>query len=274
LRIAFFAKSKARTRTTRHIADALVRGGHRVAIVRERRVRKVVGPKLACLWAVARVRQFRPDLVLVHSDDASVETCRALASSFRTVMFTPDCWTTPLPEGLLAIARSVEMVLTVARGQIPQLLAAGVGKAAYMAEACEPAVHFPEPDPGPDWRVDVAFIGKAVARSPQYAPRRELMQRVSRHFELGVYGSGWEAVGIQARRQEVYPDDYRKAVGGAKVVLGCDWTSDCEWYFSNRTWFTLACGGSCSRTTCLASKICSRTITISSGTRAPGSVSS
>jgi spore maturation protein CgeB len=27
------------------------------------------------------------------------------------------------------------------------------------------------------------------------------------------------------------------------VVIGRDWRVDCSWYFSNRTWFTLGCGG-------------------------------
>jgi spore maturation protein CgeB len=29
----------------------------------------------------------------------------------------------------------------------------------------------------------------------------------------------------------------------ASIVLGRDWTDACQWYFSNRTWFTLGCGG-------------------------------
>jgi hypothetical protein len=243
LRIAFFTKSKARTRTTRFIADALTRAGHPVVTVRERKRRQFLGETLARASAVRTVRRFQPDLVLIHATDATVATCRTLAEEFRTVMFTPDCWESPLPEGPLALARQVERVLTVSKGQIPELLAAGVGKAGYLAEACDPSVHFPDPDPGPEWQADVAFIGQSVPKSDAYAPRRELIQRVHERFGLCVYGRGWEPLGMKPRRPEVYSADYRKAVGGAKIVLGRDWTTDSEWYFSNRTWFTLGCGG-------------------------------
>ena len=69
------------------------------------------------------------------------------------------------------------------------------------------------------------------------------MQSVYARFDTAVYGSGWEAFGVRARRDEVLPRDYRRACRGAKVVLGGDWTRACRRYFSNRTWFTLGCGG-------------------------------
>jgi hypothetical protein len=243
VRIAFLAKRKARTRTTRYIANALSRAGHRVLLVRERQRRHVVGDRLAAASVVWQVRRFGPDLVLVHATDASPEVCRALGREFRVAMFTPDCWATPFSEGSLAVARSVHLLLTVARGQIPDLLGAGIPRVEYLAEAFDPEVHRPDPHPGEAWRADVAFIGKASLDSPHYARRRDLVRSVHERGVLRVYGSGWEELGITPARQHVYPHDYRRAVGGAKIVLGRDWTTDCEWYFSNRTWFTLGSGG-------------------------------
>ena len=46
---------------------------------------------------------------------------------------------------------------------------------------------------------------------------------------------------IRAMRE--LPEDYRQVCRGARIVLGRDWNDSCEWYFSNRTWFTLGCGG-------------------------------
>jgi hypothetical protein len=66
---------------------------------------------------------------------------------------------------------------------------------------------------------------------------------VCRRFETAVYGRGWEPFGIAPRRQDVYPREYREICSGAKIVLGRDWTTACEAFTSNRTWFTLGCGG-------------------------------
>ena len=243
MRIVFFAKSKRRTQTTRYIAAALRREGHRVWLVNERKRRRAVGASLAREWIVRGVRRFGPDLVLVHSNDVSPETLGALAGGSRTVMFTPDCWSAPFSGDLVELAKRVDLLLTVAKGQIPQLLDAGVKRAAYLAEACDPSAHFPVDDVADRWRSDVAFIGKTSVDSPRSAARRELVHRVWERFDTKVYGRGWEALGIDPQQRDLLAPDYPRVCRGARVVLGRDWTTDCDGYTSNRTWFTLGCGG-------------------------------
>lgn len=243
MRIAFFAKSKRRTRTTRSIVAALERAGHTVLWLQERRLRRWLGEGAARWATVRRVERFRPDLVLVHANDVGMGTLARLAGRTPTALFTPDCWRTPLGGPSLELARQVDLVLTVARGQVPAFEAAGVKRAAYLAEACDPGVHAPVATVGPEWCCDVAFIGKANADTPAYAPRCDLVRAVHARFPTRVYGSGWEAIGISPAREDVGADDYPRVCRGAKIVLGRDWTVTCEWYFSNRTWFTLGCGG-------------------------------
>ena len=105
MRIAFFAKSKRRTQTTRYIAAALERAGHEVLRLNERRRRRLLGKAAARVWTLRSVARFRPDLVLIHSNDASRATLEALAPRFRTALFTPDCWTSPLGGEALELAR-------------------------------------------------------------------------------------------------------------------------------------------------------------------------
>lgn len=243
MRIALFAKSKPRTRTTRSISAALERAGHEVVTFKESRRRRWVGSALARRWTIASVERFRPDFIFLHAEDISEGVFDALVGRQRIVMFTPDCWPSPLRPEALRFAGRVDLLLTVAKGQIAEFEAAGVRRAAYLAEAHDPAVHHPVADSGPEWRADVAYIGKASAESALHASRAALVPEVAKRFDTKVYGRGWEALGLEPQRSEVYPEHYRLACAGAKIVLGRDWRDDCEWYFSNRTWFTLGCGG-------------------------------
>jgi hypothetical protein len=243
VRIAFFAMSKRRTRTTGSIAAALRRAGHEVLWVDERRRRRLLGASAARRTALRAVARFRPGLVLVHASDVSMATLEELSPRERTALFTPDCWREPLGGDALERARRVDLVLTVARGQLPLLRAAGVRRAAWLPEACDPAVHFPAARAPRAWHCDVAFIGKANPDSERHAARRELVAAVSRRFDTHLYGAGWEKVHLAAARRDVGPRGYRLACRGARIVLGRDWTDACEAYFSNRTWFTLGCGG-------------------------------
>lgn len=243
MRIAFFAKRKRRTRTTRSIAAALRRAGHELLWVNERGRRRLVGQAVASAWSVRQVSRFRPDVVLVHSNDISLAALDALAVRYRTALFTPDCWQLPLGGTALERARRVEILLTVARGQIPAFEAAGVRRAAYLAEACDPSLHYPVDSAGAEWSSEVAFIGRANAGAEAYAARSELVRAVHARFETKLYGSGWAALGLRAAREDVGPEHYRRICRGAAIVLGRDWTTSCAWYFSNRTWFTLGCGG-------------------------------
>jgi hypothetical protein len=243
MRVAFFAKSKQRTRTTGSIAAALRRAGHAVLWVNERKRRRLLGKTAARSWVVRSVARFRPDFVLIHGSDVGRATLEALAARHRTVLFTPDCWPSPLGGEALERARRVELLLTVAKGQIPEFLAAGVRRAAYLAEACDPSVHFPVERVDETWVSDVAFVGKQNPDSPRYARRSQLVRAVHQRFETKVYGEGWESLGIRPQRGEVGTAGYRKVCRGARIVLGRDWNAGCECYFSNRTWFTLGCGG-------------------------------
>jgi hypothetical protein len=243
MRIAFFGKSKRHTRTTSYIARALVREGHRVWWVNERKRARLFGRRAAHALTLRGLARFQPELVLIHGSDVLPETLEAVAPRQRTALFTPDCWSLPLERKTLALARRVDLLLTVARGQIPDFLAAGVRRAEFLAEACDPEAHHPVARPRAEFASDVAFIGKTDPRSPRAAARAALVAKVCGRFDTHVYGRGWEPLGITPRRRDVYPREYREICSAAKIVLGRDWTTDCAGYTSNRTWFTLGCGG-------------------------------
>lgn len=243
MRIAFFGKSKRHTRTTSYIARALAGEGHALCWVNERKRARWLGRSKASALTLLQLARFRPELVLIHANDVLPETFERLAGQVRIALFTPDCWALPLGRATLALARRADLLLTVAPGQIPDFLAAGVRRAEFLAEACDPAAHFPAPSVRREFVSDVAFIGKTDARAPRAAGRSTLVASVCRSFDAAVYGRGWEPLGIVPRRQDVYPREYREICSGARIVLGRDWTTQCAGYTSNRTWFTLGCGG-------------------------------
>ena len=69
------------------------------------------------------------------------------------------------------------------------------------------------------------------------------MREVNRNFDLKLWGAGWEQFGFKAAARHVYAAGYRKICAGAKIVLGWNVDPAVDLYFSNRTWYTLGCGG-------------------------------
>ncbi|HKA14834.1 MAG TPA: glycosyltransferase [Myxococcota bacterium] len=243
MRIAVFAKSKARTQTTRSIARALERAGHSLCVIREAKRRQWVGRRLAERWATASVRRFAPDFALIHARDVSRRVLAGIAGRVPTVMFTPDCWPSPIAPDQLGLAADVDLLCTVARGQVAEFERAGVARAAYLAEAHDPDLYYPVDTAEPAFRSEVAFIGKYARDSHLHATRGALIPAVAARFDLKLYGGGWRELGLAAARGDVYPEQYRAICRGAGIVLGCDWRYDVPWYFSNRTWFTLGARG-------------------------------
>ena len=60
---------------------------------------------------------------------------------------------------------------------------------------------------------------------------------------MKLWGSGWEKYGLSAAATDVYASEYRKICASAKIILGWNIDPTIDLYFSNRTWYTLGCGG-------------------------------
>jgi len=243
VRVAYFTKRKKRTGTPEGIERALRRAGHQVLALHEAKRKRRLGGRLGSWLLQRELGRFDPELVLIHNQDVSSGLFAAIGDGARTVMFTDDCWRSPVSPGQLGLAARVDLLLTVAEGQIPEFRAAGVSRVAWIPESHDPELHHPATDPGAEWQSEVAFIGRTSPDGHLHATRRELVRAVAPRFDLALYGRGWEALGLEARRQDVFPEQYRRVCAGAKIVLGRDWRDDCALYCSNRTWLTLGSGG-------------------------------
>jgi len=235
LRIAFFSKRKSRTLYTFYIRLALERLGARTFPFRIARLRNLFGERIADLLFRLRLLLVRPDLVIVFSGDIIPGTLEFCAKRTRTALLLDDYF--PTEDPIIEKIRRVDVFIHTMRGQIRDYERAGAKRAVFIPSGVDPEYHRIVP-PGQFYRSECAFIGKAV-----YPERIALVRSLAQNFDLAVYGSGWEEFGIATRLDEVDVPHYRRICSSAHIMIGIDKSSEMELYFSNRTWFTLGCGG-------------------------------
>jgi glycosyl transferase family 1 len=236
-RIVFFSKRKQHTRVTMHFIRGFEANGHEVLWLRWSRIRNRVGRWLGKMLVRRRMRQFRPDMVLIYKKDADLDVVASLPADVPRVMFYEDLFFEAEPE-VIDMARAVSLFLTTARGDVVDFKKVGVPHADYIRTGCDPTDHFID-QAQPDVAGDVAFIG-----APNMPNRTELLSAVAGEFDLSLYGRGWQnAIGRPAVREDVFPDDLRRICASTKIIIGIDKRHDIDAYFSNRTWLTLGCGG-------------------------------
>jgi len=242
MRIVFFAKSHKRSRITAHIQRALESLGHEVLRINRHKSKRLVGKRLARLYIRARVRRFRPELILIFTRDIDLDMLADFAEEYRTAQFYDDC-NVPLREEVVDYGRTVGHFFITARGQVEDYRTRGVTPASYVTGGCDPKDHVRVP-PRDDNRCDVAFIGTPGPHGAQgQKDRVELMQLLGESYDLKVFGRGWDRYGITTSQESVQPEQYRQICADARVMIGLDSQRDVDLYFSNRTWITLGCGG-------------------------------
>jgi spore maturation protein CgeB len=239
MRILIVAKSKRHTRIYFYFRKAFQRLGHRVLWLKYLKIRSYLGEKLATALCDKLISIFKPDLLFFHGRDISYDLLMRAKRQMPVVMYFDDC--------IKGASRSIETVKKYGgqadimyltnRGEVPQYQEWGVN-AKFITGGCDPAAHRMVATPGPFYQSDVAFIGKA--NTPD---RVACMREVNRHFDLKLWGSGWEEAGLKAEAGNVYAAEYRKICAGAKIILGWNIDPEVDLYFSNRTWYTLGCGG-------------------------------
>jgi spore maturation protein CgeB len=221
----------------------MVRAGHTVALVDDRRMAQWVGRRLANAWLRARVRAFRPDRLIVGKGryvepDTLAEACAGRPS----VMWYQDLRVPPL-EDVVERARLVDVLFLIAAGQVTDYRARGVRRALFLPSALDAWMEGPA-EPAPEFETDVAFVGTGYD-----AYRGELLVRLSRRFRLRVWGPGWEGWSrdLDWAGRAARGPDHARVCASAKIVLGIDPSFQVNspvWgYASNRMWRVPGCGG-------------------------------
>ena len=202
-------------------------------------LRRWFGQSLANRLARAEFRRFQPDTVFVFFRDLP----QLLASEFRrTARLVIWC-----EEALEALDGSIvdyfaqaDLVCLSNPTRFAWLRERGLDNMAFLMSGFSPRFH--RPAPAQNFVRDVAFIGGPGRRGQ----RAEFLARIGERFHTEVFGLHWDRWRHQHGGLRVHgPVDnrrYAKICASSRIVLGINEINDDSYYFSNRTFLTLACG--------------------------------
>jgi hypothetical protein len=239
LKVFIIAKSKRHTRIYYYFKKAFQRQGHRARWIKYRKLKSYLGARAATALVDRLMLMFKPDFVFFHGRDISDELLRRAKRRMPAVMYYDDCikGASRSFEEVIKQGRQADIMYLTNRGEITQYRERGVN-ARFITGGCDPAAHRMVDSTDPAYQSQVAFIGR-----PNTLERVECMQALAKKFDLKLWGSGWNKYGLCAAATDVYASEYRKICAGAKILLGWNIDPTVELYFSNRTWYTLGCGG-------------------------------
>ena len=240
MRVFIIAKSKRHTQIYYYFKKAFQRLGHQTYWIKYLKLRSYLGERAASAFVKSIMLLTKPDLLFFHAHDISHELLVWAKSRMPVVMYYDDGIKSASPrhfEEVLQQGQLADVMYLTIRGEVPEYRALGIN-AKFITGGCDPAEHRMVDSTEPLYQSDVAFIGK-----PNTPERTDCMRQLSKKFDLKLWGKGWDKVGLDAIAADVYTSEYRKICAGAKIILGWNIDPTVDLFLSNRTWYTLGCGG-------------------------------
>lgn len=226
------------------IARALRRAGHEVWLLDDRKIRRRVGLRLTQKWALARLRAFRPDYVILDKCHAlALETVAELIRDRPNAMWYHDPVWVRHPERpdiahVIAVARMAQHFFVT--GFDDEWRAFGLPAKFLPAAGDRDIVPLP---PDAAHASPVSFIGTGYAED-----RAAFLERlVASGVPLRVWGKGWErwrdTLAWSGRPAEF--DTFARVCSSSAIVLGIDpeVAANATNWVSNRQWLTILAGG-------------------------------
>ncbi len=239
MRVFIIAKSKRHTRIYYYFKKAFQRQGHPTRWIKYLKLKSYLGERAAGVLVDKLMSVSKPDLLFFHGRDISYELLLRAKKRMPVVMYYDDCirGSSRNFEEVIKQGRQADIMYLTNRGEVAQYRNHGVN-ARFITGGCDPAAHRMIDGTDPMYQSNVAFIGR-----PNTPERAEFMQVLSKKFNLKLWGSGWKKYGLSAVASDVYASEYRRICAGSKIMLGWNIDPTIDLYFSNRTWYTLGCGG-------------------------------
>ena len=239
MRVFIIAKSKRHTRIYYYFKKAFQRQGHPACWIKYLKLKSYLGERTATVLVDKLMSVYQPDLLFFHGRDISDELLLKAKKRMPVVMYYDDCirgsrrsFAEVIKQG-----RQADIMYLTNRGEVAQYREHGIN-ARFITGGCDPTAHRMVGRTDPLYQSDVAFIGR-----PNTPERAEFMQVLAKEFDLKLWGSGWDKYGLSAVATDVYASEYRQICAGSKIMLGWNIDPTIDLYFSNRTWYTLGCGG-------------------------------
>ena len=239
-RVMFFGKSMSRTRCTGALVDALERHGVEVRWRNMVTLRRWFGQALANRLARAEFRRFRPDTVFVFYRDLPLLLASEFRQSARLVIWCEEALEN-LDESIIDYFAQADLVCMSNPQRFAWLRERGLDNMVFLMSGFSPRYH--RAAPKQPFLRDVAFIGSPGRRGQ----RAEFLAQIGKRFHTEVFGLHWERWPHLCQDLRVHaPIDnrrYAKVCATSRIVIGLNEVNDDSYYFSNRTFLTLACGG-------------------------------
>lgn len=239
MRIVIIAKSKRHTRIYYYLKKAFQKRGHKTIWFKYRKLKSYFGEKIAKAISEKFLLLFNPDLLFFHGRDIPFNLLQRARKQMSVVMYYDDCirGSEGTHDAVVKFGQQADRMYVTNRGEIPLYKNRGVN-ARFITGGCDAIAHRVVKNPGKLYHCDVAFVGK-----PNTPERVACLQEIDKRFKLKIWGTGWDEFGLTAAAKNAYASEYRKICAGANIVLGWNIDPTVDLYFSNRTWYTLGCGG-------------------------------
>ena len=225
------------------VERAMRRAGHTTLLIDDRRMKRLIGWKLTQLWAKWQAAQFSPDFVFLSKclalDPATVS---AIIDGKPNAMWYHDPqWYNDLDRPDIGhIANIGKLARTFfITGFDAEWRANGLN-AVFLPAAGDASI---EPvTPQERFQSDVAFIGTGYDPS-----RAKFLVEVARHYDLKVWGPGWDEWRSQLSwsGRSVEGRDFAAVCSSSGVTLGINpaRAAGGTSYTSDRTWMVMLAGG-------------------------------
>lgn len=239
MKVIIIAKSKRHTRIYYYFKKAFQRQGHPARWIKYLKLKSYLGERAATVLVDKLMSLSKPDLLFFHGRDISYELLLRAKKRMPVVMYYDDCirGSSRSFEEVIKQGQQADIMYLTNRGEVAQYQEHGVN-ARFITGGCDPTAHRMIDSTDALYQSDVAFIGR-----PNTPERAEFMQVLAKKFDLKLWGSGWEKYGLSPVATDVYASEYRQICAGSKIMLGWNIDPTIDLYFSNRTWYTLGCGG-------------------------------
>jgi hypothetical protein len=225
------------------VERAFKRAGHTTLLIDDRRMKRLMGWRLTQLWAKWQATQFAADFVFLSKCLAlDPETVAAIIDGKPNAMWYHDPqWYRDLDRkdiGHIAMIGKLAHTFFVT-GFEKEWRANGMN-ALFLPAAGDAGIKPVDPDQ--HFASDVAFIGTG------YDPERaQLLIDVGKHFDLKVWGPGWEEFSDRLRwsGRPVEGREFAAVCSSSGITLGINpaRASGGMSYTSDRTWMVMLAGG-------------------------------
>jgi hypothetical protein len=225
------------------VERAFRRAGHETRLIDDRRVKRIIGRGLTQRWVRGRAKKFRPNFVFLSKCLAlEPETVAAIVRDVPNAMWYHDPqWYADLDRPDIAhIATIGKLADTFFVTGFEEEWRANGLRAKFLPAAADAGIRRVPADP--KFHSEVTFIGTGYD-----SERAEFLVAIASHFELKVWGLGWEPWRdkINWGGQPVEGADFAAVCSSSKIVLGVNpaRAAGSTNYTSDRTWMVILGGG-------------------------------